>query len=738
VNRVKYWAIAAVLSAAGFGSMTVAETTTSAPADMPHYGKWQSSKIGGGGFVLQVLATCDPQVYYCFIDNSGMYRSEDGGNSWRMLHGSLPPVRGCYNVRGMIVDPRDDKKIIAALGTRWDPCDGIYLSDDAGKSWHTSKIKTMIFDGADAFRSAGPVLARDPRNPDVVLAASFDTGVWRSTDNGMSWTLCGVEGIRPTGLFFDEKNPDRVWLCAQASKEPMRNHKRPLAGGFYESLDAGKTWMKVLDDGPHKIAQDPKGPNRLYGLFRKCVVQVSDNAGRSWGMFGDGIAIDEKKANPTNGFSHNALTAGPDFVLVGSGDGTIYRIRPGETTWQKVPCENVDMADSVHHRHSFGWNMGNITIDPRDANHWFFSDFLGIFQTHDGGTNWKSTIHGLELTVIHQVLQDPSDPAVVYVAMADCCFLTSRDGGKNFAYFHRETKGWNPKYITAMSISCRDLDLSPKDPNRLYAVAAQGASPYPTRVYVSSDNGDTWDKWAITGLDTKDPNRSICNSIAVDPDNPDKAYVTIGYAIKPAGEGGGGIYCTEDAGKSWKWFSQGLPPLPYYFVVIPWNSGKEVAAGPGGRVICISKFGGGIRRLDAATQSWVKADVKIDGQPYAVTADLLKPGRFFVGVLGDGLYRTGDGGVTWAKVYKESVGRVACDKVVPGRVAASTHDGVILSRDGGDTWTMLDKSLPDRVDRNVPAFVGERLVVGSAGSGVFWIPLSAKGEEEVRAKVTHF
>ena len=65
---------------------------------------------------------------------------------------------------------------------------------------------------------------------------------------------------------------------------------------------------------------------------------------------------------------------------------------------------------------------------------------------------------------------------------------------------------------------------------------------------------------------------------------------------------------------------------------------------------------------------------------------------------------------------------------MPNRVAASTDDGVILSRDGGETWTMLDKSLPDRVYRNVPAFAGERLVVGSAGSGVFWIPLSAKGE----------
>jgi photosystem II stability/assembly factor-like uncharacterized protein len=221
----------------------------------------------------------------------------------------------------------------------------------------------------------------------------------------------------------------------------------------------------------------------------------------------------------------------------------------------------------------------------------------------------------------------------------------------------------------------------------------------------------------------------------VDPDDPSKAYLAIGYAIKPGGQGGGGgIYCSQDAGKSWKWLSQGLPERPDFFFVDPWNTGKEVAAGPGGSVICISKFGGGIWRLDAAKPTWVNAEVKLGGQPYAVTADPLKPGRFFVGVRHDGIYRTDDAGVSWKKVYPQSATRVACDRVIAGRVAASTEDGVILSRNGGDTWTMLDKSLPDRVYRNVPAFAGERLIVGSAGSGVFWIPLSAKGEQQVQAK----
>ena len=728
MKRAKLWGMAGALLGVGLSAMAAAPATAASP-EMPHYGKWQSSKIGGGGYVQQVLATSDPKVYYCYIDNSGIYRSEDGGNTWRMLHGTLPPKRGCYNVRGLLVDPRDDKKIIAALGDRWNPCDGIYLSDDAGKTWHSSNVKTMHFDG-DGAEADAPILARDPRNPDVILAVGYGTGLWRSTDNGMNWQKCGLEKMLSTGIFFDGKNPDRVWLCAQ----PM---KGGLPGGFYESLDAGKTWKKVADAGPIKIAQDPKTPDRLYGIFHHCCVQVSSDAGRTWQMFSEGLALNMKNAGWTTGFFYKALTAGPDFVLAGSGNGTIYRIKPGETVWQKVPRETIHTLGSVIN--GFGAAMSNIAIDPRDANHWFFSDFFGIYQTPDGGKTWEHTIHGLELTVIHNVLQDPTDPAIVHLAMADCCFFTSLDGGKSFIYYHAKPMppgGWNPKYLTNMAISAKDVDLSPKLPTRLYATASQGASPFPTRVYVSNDRGDTWDKSPMTGLDAKDINKTVCNSISVDPDDPDKVYIAIPGSVKA---GGGGIYRSQDAGKSWTWLGQGLPKGPYFFFQEPFTQGKEVAAGPGGNVVCISKFVTGMWRLDAAQQTWIKGEIKTGKQfflPYCVAADGLKPGRFFVGGHLSGVYRSEDGGATWNKVYPQSAAYIVCDKVVPNRVAAATDDGVILSRDGGKTWTMLDKSLRDRVYRNPLAFAGERLIAGSAGSGVFWIPLSAEGEKDVRARLS--
>jgi photosystem II stability/assembly factor-like uncharacterized protein len=59
----------------------------------------------------------------------------------------------------------------------------------------------------------------------------------------------------------------------------------------------------------------------------------------------------------------------------------------------------------------------------------------------------------------------------------------------------------------------------------------------------------------------------------------------------------------------------------------------------------------------------------------------------------------------------------------PGRFAASGINGVLLSTDSGVTWNYLDQALPMKQAYNALAFAGNRLVVGSSGSGVFWITL---------------
>lgn len=711
----------------------VAQADNPPPAAGPNaarYGQWRSSHIGGGGYVMNVLATNDPQVFYTYIDNSGLYRSDDGGHSWRMLHGTLPAIRGAYNVRGLLVDPRDNKKLILATGTRWDPSAGIYLSDDAGQTWRPSAVTTMRFDGADPLRHAGQILARQPNQPDVVLAASFGTGLWRSTDNGEHWEKRGLEEVRPTGLLFDQHDPQRVWLCAREVKEKYLGKAHDFTGGLYVSSDAGVSWQKLAEDSPQEIVQDPKQPDRLYGIFQSAHIRISEDAGKTWRPFEEGLTINPKKAHSTSGFSYRALGAGPDFILLGAGNGTVYRLASGESQWKKIDREEVDVGNWYHGTKASGWAMSSLTVDPRNPNHWFFTDYFAIYQTLDAGKHWKLTIDGMELTVVHQVLADPTDPGRVYMVQADNCFFTSLDGGNSFVHYNTRPGKYRANRIQSMTVSAKDIDLSLKRPNRLYVVGARYASQFMNQVYISDDRGDTWRKSPMTGIN---PNQA-CNSISVDPEHPDTVYVAASGAV--TADGGGGVYRSRDGGDSWQWLGKGLPQVKYFFFIDPWNQGKEVAVGPGSKLVCISKYTPGIWHFDDKTQSWSKADVALPAgaQPYCVSADMLKPGRFFVGVRHAGIYRTEDAGMTWSKVYGSSASYIATDRVTPNRVAASTEDGVILSRDGGDTWEKLDQHLPDRVIRNAPTFAGDRLIVTSPGSGVFWIPLSPQGEKPLLAK----
>jgi len=697
-----------------------AEPATSRPAwdPMPTYGKWHSSRIGGGGFVQNVVfCPTNPQRLYAYVDVGGVYRSDDAGAHWVMLHGTLPPEAGNYCVRGLTVDPRDDKKLIIAVGSEWSVTDGIFVSADSGATWRATAPKKIAFDGNESSRPAGLILARHPTRPDTVLAAGVNSGLWRSDDNGESWANVAPAVTRPSDLKFDSKNPDRLWLCGV----PLKSKTETLPRGTWRSTDGGATWEHISADGPTELVQDPLTPDRLYGI-KSSVIYVSDDAGVTWSKFIDGLSIDPAKANSTNGFNYNAITAASNFILLGASNGTIYKLNCGETTWQKTPRKSVEDFGSTPGAHGFGWAMGSITVDPADENHWFFTDFFSICETRDAGLNWKLRIDGIECTVVHSVVQDPTDPGVVHLGMADNSYFHSEDGGVSFKH----------TTFPDSAITCKDVAISPKLPSRLYAIGPKFWDQQIAQVFVSIDRGRKWEKAPMMGL--PDLSKAMCTSIAADPNDPYTVYLSVSGEVKP---NGGGPYKSVDGGKSWTWIGEGLDASKPMFWFMPWAQGRELAVGGDGMLVAISRIGTsrGIYRYDHGAKSWSRCEVAtLAGDPASVVADLLTPGRYFAGARDGAVFRSTDNARTWQRVLEQPTTHVIVDRVVPNRVAASTNDGVYLSTDGGEKWTVLDKSLPARVYGNMPAFAGDRLIVGSDGSGAFWIPLTDQAAQPVAAK----
>ena len=697
----------AFLTALAFAQPIIASAQTT-PIPPPQYGPWRSCRIGGGGYAQNVvLCPSNPKRCYAYIDVGGVYRSDDGGLTWRMLHGGLPARDTNYQVRGLIVDPRNADKVLIATGSQWSNTpEGIYRSTDGGTTWAKTLDAYYMGNGDD--RWAGVLLARDPKDANIIVAASEKTGVFRSADNGLTWKKLGLEGLHPTDLKWDKTNSLRLWLCALPYHGWFGGKMTTLTGGFYRSENGGNDWTKLAAASPSEVLQDPATPNQLWSIVGNRV-QISRDAGTTWQDASEGLPPKTSGDGYTSESSFQALAAGPDFVVTASTKGTFYQRKTSDSRWQKIIRigleENYYGAPWFGAGGHFGSALGSIIVDPRNPAHWFFTDWYSIYQTRDSGRHWRLTMDGVETTVLHCLTQDPSDPKIVHLGMADDGYFLSENGGARF---------YSQKDISN-NVKC--ISVCPTLPSRVYAVGPQKWDWWANQVFISTDRGHSWTRSPMTGL--PDMANYHCHTIVADAKDPQTVYLCVSQNVGPSG---GGVYKSADGGKSWAWLGQGLPDGKPFFSHDIWNIGRELAVSADGSLIALSREQGQVVRYDALAKAWKTIPLTLHGAPYCVVADLHTPNTFYLGVENDGVYQTRDGGLTWKRVYSGSVHHVAVDAAHAGRLAAGTGDGIIVSTNNGATWTMMDKHLPYRV-YNIVAFAGDRLLAGSAGSGAFWMPL---------------
>ncbi len=698
---------------------TTSTSTAKVLVPKAQYGPWRSCRIGGGGYIQNVVFTRNPRVLYAYVDVGGLYRSEDGGRSWKMLHGSLPPRLSSYQVRGLSADPRDENSVLALLGSQWEEGGGVWSSRDGGQSWR--KVLDAHFMGNGDDRWTGLLIARDARNADRVLIAGEGDGVWQSLDNGSTWAKLGLEGLHPTDLKLDASG-QKIWLCARPYKGWMGGKQMELGAGFFTSQDSGKTWRKIADEAPIELGVAP-WDGSLLGIFEQKYLRRSVDGGATWSEFGQGLPQLKAGERPAmlDERSFQALDSGPDFWVTASTKGTFYRRGRNEAQWSQVQrqgvVENYE-GEPWLSRMGTGWGqhfgsaLGSIIIDPRNPKSWFFTDWYAIYHSMDAGRNWSLSMDGVEVTVLHTLVQDPSDPAVVHLGMADNGYLWSENGGVRFDSPHQQS-------------NMKGLALSPAQPNRVYGVGDPGNGQWKSNtVWVSIDRGHSWQAAPSRGL--PDPDKFNRNSIAVDPKDPLRVYVSMAGAVK---EGEGGVYESRDGGASWQWIGAGLPRSKYFTSDI-WGIGPELAVAEDGTLVAASRDTGALyfRRPNAA--SWQKSGTDIGG-PWSLFTS--PDGSVWAGCAGNGVWRSVDGGATWTQKSKIDARYVAVDLAHAGRIAIGASDGVRLSTDGGSTWQVAGAELPYKVYPLV-AFAGERLLAGTAGSGAFWMPLWPQGAQPVQAR----
>ncbi len=666
----------------------------------PLYGAWKSGLIGGGGYIQVVaISPAKPTVAYAWVDVGGFYRSDNGGKSWRMLHGSTPHSAAMQGVRSISVHPANPNEIVIAAGDHWSPASGgLFRSTDGGKT--VRKVTSTVFGANADHRWTGLALARANRNPSVMLAATLGDGVFRSADGGKSWKKALDSDACFTDVRFSPVNDQLAWASAQPYDNWLGEKRAKLPGGFFRSKDGGETWAKLAETGPSEIVVE--SPRRLVGIFEGGheIRQSRDN-GETWTSLTDGLRLDAKDNSFTSDSVYQSLAVTPSHVLTASSRGTFYRLPKGGQKWQKLPEPKLKenyVAQPWHARwegtgwRHFGSALASITVDPSNPRRWFFTDWYAIYRSEDAGVSWNLSMDYVESTVIHCIV--PGGGNMVHLGMADNGYFRSLDGGVRYA---------NAKVNSNMKC----IAVDPSNRRRLFAVGDPGnGSWFANTLYASEDAGGTWTRPAAKGL--PDMSKLRANTLAIDPVRPNTLRLGVSGKISE----GGGVYESTDGGANFRAVNDGLPPDLAPFRSDIWGVGRELA---------VLDLNGKTVWLLASHDTW-QVYLATDGTWKELKGASGKPndvishkGKFWL-ATGGGLDSFDPANEAWAKAFAKPAYRLAAARK---RIAVGHDDGVLLSTDDGRTWEELGQNLPNRV-RPIPAIIEHRLVVGTGGSGVFW------------------
>jgi photosystem II stability/assembly factor-like uncharacterized protein len=262
-----------------------------------HGATWARMKLEPGGQQIWsiTISPHDHRIMFAGASPIGIYKSEDGGESWqRVAGGSIADRLSMGNFKNRVmriaVNPRDPRKLCAALEVN-----GAMASEDGGETWSDRNDALMRFVNEPRLRSQiltksdaegmldAHALCMMPTDSETAFLANR-MGIFRSRDNGRTWQDLEVgrqseftygRDIRPSLC-----EPGVLYACLSVSSQGQ-------TGSVVRSGDGGETWKRFDHDvTPHStamaVALHPDRPEFVYFAARKGEVFGTKDAGRSW------------------------------------------------------------------------------------------------------------------------------------------------------------------------------------------------------------------------------------------------------------------------------------------------------------------------------------------------------------------------------------------------------------------------------------------------------------------------
>ncbi|HEX7964860.1 MAG TPA: hypothetical protein VF651_03995 [Gammaproteobacteria bacterium] len=346
-----------------------------------------------------------------------------------------------------------------------------------------------------------------------------------------------------------------------------------------------------------------------------------------------------------------------------------------------------------------GGQVFKVVVDPTDPDTLYAMANPGVFKSTDGGAHWSLTFSmndadGIDLAV------DSVQPANVYVAGHDSGLWKSDDGGESWSHLGGITKA----HVVA---------VDPVNEGVVYTIAnddfVNGCN-----VYKSVDGGESWNL-IDTGMSGLTGNaKAWCTRIAIDPADPQVLYLSSqvgdydGSIGARDGDALSGLYSSTDGGAHW---TQHLPTLAFADVVVDPSDDQNVYAGS-----YVSNDAGA---------TW--APINTPAANFTVIAVDPSDSQVILGVedatITGVLWMSRDQGAHWDPVampHGNAVYNLAYDPVTPATVYASSQAfGVYKSTDGGSTWAESTEGLAGVYAFNVLMDSTGDIYLGSIGTGIF-------------------
>lgn len=484
-------------------------------------------------------------------EDSGIWRSTDGGDSWHSITENEGLPQGVLGKVGIAASPAKPGRVYALIEHQ---DGGMYRSEDYGDTWKYVARNNDIISRAWYYMHLTP----DPQDADTVYVNNLR--FWKSIDGGRTYSMIATPHGDNHDLWIDPNNPKRM---VQGND-----------GGACVSLNGGASWSTIFNQPTaqfYHVAADNRDPYYVYGTQQdNSSVAVPSRNNKSSLMWMDSFIAGSGESGYIAVKPDN-----DDIVFVGAigsspgGGNCLQRYDHGTmqlrlvTTWPEMMAGEA--AADLEYR--FAWTYP-IVFSPHDPNTLYVGGNI-IFKSTDEGHSWqpispdltRAEPETLKVTggpinrdavgaevyaTVYAFAESPREPGVLWAGSDDGLAHISKDNGESW-------QNITPAELPEWSLISM-LEPSAHDGATCYMAATRykldDCAPY---LFKTTDYGQSW-----TRIDAGIPPDDFTRVIRCDPTREGLLYAGTET----------GVYCSFDDGANWQRLQLNLPVAPIYDLLV--------------------------------------------------------------------------------------------------------------------------------------------------------------------------